>query len=1021
MSTRTQTLTTERRLSILSSEELADIYDLPVFDAEERDVYFTLSSQEARCLQDLHTLKSRVIFCLQLGYFKAKQLFFSFDLAEVAEDLQHILDRYFVGQVLSNTKPLNKRTRLKQQRLILDLCSYRACQQEERELIEQKARDLARSLVKPNTLFRELLRFLEDQGICLPGYSSMQNMIAAALGFEQQRLGAILGATLTPEDRQALQGLLNNPDGFYSLTLLKRQPKDFSLSAIKQELKRNAQLAVLYPRSEIVLDQLAIPAETIKYYASLASYYSVYKLERFKPSVTWLYLLCFVYHRYRRLQDNLIGSLLHNVRRFNDEAKEMAEAKVYAFKLQGNQNLPKAGRVLRLFTDVAIPGTTPFASVQARAFKILEAEQIEHVASHISTKARFDEKAFVWEHIDTLERQFKRHLRPGVTSITFEASRKQHPLLDALAFLKTVFETKKPLSQRPEHDFPLAFASKQQRRYLYADQKGKKGFKADRYEYLVYQQLHAKLVAAELYCRDSNRYRSFKDDLVDDDTWQNKTVLLAEAGLDHLSRPVDAQLDELEQLLEAKLLAVNERLETGDNPFVELKKQGRAERWTFQQAAAKEDINHPFFNRVKQLDMSSVLHFVDNECGVFRVFEHVLGRFAKQGASGRALTAALTAWGTNMGLGRMSSISDISYQELVATSQNFLRSETLREANDLISNATKDLPIFDHFSVDEQLHSSSDGQKFETRLHTLRSRYSPKYFGLKKGMVDYTTIVNHVPVNARIITANEHESHFVLDALLTNSSDLKPEVHSTDNHGTNQVNFALLDVFGYKFAPRYKDMHRQLSSSLYGFKHPSHYEGLLLKPVRKLNKHLITEEWENLQRIYLSLALGTTNQHIIVAKLSSFARRNKTQRALWEYDNIFKSLYLLDYVDSRTLRRNVNKVLNRGESYHRLRRAISFANYGKLRFRTEDEQQLWADCSRLLSNCIIYYNCRLLSACLQQLEQEGKQQALGQLVKLSPVAWQHVNFYGRYTFTKTPQAVYPEQLAAGLIEEKLLG
>ena len=96
-------------------------------------------------------------------------------------------------------------------------------------------------------------------------------------------------------------------------------------------------------------------------------------------------------------------------------------------------------------------------------------------------------------------------------------------------------------------------------------------------------------------------------------------------------------------------------------------------------------------------------------------------------------------------------------------------------------------------------------------------------------------------------------------------------------------------------------------------------------------------------------------------------------------------------------------------------------HYGKLRFRTEDEQQLWADYSHLLSNCIICYNCRLLSACLEQLEQEGSQPALDQLVKLSPVTWQHVNFYGRYTFSKSPEAIHPEQLAAGLISEKLSG
>jgi hypothetical protein len=51
--------------------------------------------------------------------------------------------------------------------------------------------------------------------------------------------------------------------------------------------------------------------------------------------------------------------------------------------------------------------------------------------------------------------------------------------------------------------------------------------------------------------------------------------------------------------------------------------------------------------------------------------------------------------------------------------------------------------------------------------------------------------------------------------------------------------------------------------------------------------------------------------------------------ALWEYDNIIRSLYLLDYIDSPPLRRNVQWALNRGESYHQLRRAVSYANFGK--------------------------------------------------------------------------------------------
>jgi hypothetical protein len=67
----------------------------------------------------------------------------------------------------------------------------------------------------------------------------------------------------------------------------------------------------------------------------------------------------------------------------------------------------------------------------------------------------------------------------------------------------------------------------------------------------------------------------------------------------------------------------------------------------------------------------------------------------------------------------------------------------------LISNAIAELSIFRHYDIDNLLHSSRDGQKFETRINTVNSRHSPKYFGLKKGIVSYTLVANHIPINAR--------------------------------------------------------------------------------------------------------------------------------------------------------------------------------------------------------------------------------------------------------------------------------
>ncbi len=281
----------------------------------------------------------------------------------------------------------------------------------------------------------------------------------------------------------------------------------------------------------------------------------------------------------------------------------------------------------------------------------------------------------------------------------------------------------------------------------------------------------------------------------------------------------------------------------------------------------------------------------------------------------------------------------------------------------------------------------------------------------------YTLVANHVPVNAEMIGAHDHESHFVFDLLFNNTTDIHPQVHSTDTHGTNQVNFALLHLFGYQFAPRYKAIQEKLRTSLYGFKHPNQYGDVLLKPIRKLNTDLIVEEWENLQRIFVSLALKTTTQSIIVHKLNSYERKNKTCQALWEYDHIIHSLYLLDFVDSPLLRKNVQTALNRGESYHQLRRAVSYANFGKLRFTSEDDQQLWHECSRLVTNCIIYYNMTILS---QLWTRQEAIQDMTHIAHISPVAWQHINFYGRYEFTNVSEPINMEEIVEALAQHPIL-
>ncbi len=126
-------------------------------------------------------------------------------------------------------------------------------------------------------------------------------------------------------------------------------------------------------------------------------------------------------------------------------------------------------------------------------------------------------------------------------------------------------------------------------------------------------------------------------------------------------------------------------------------------------------------------------------------------------------------------------------------------------------------------------------------------------------------------------------------------------------------------------------------------------------------------------------------------------------------------MYLLNYIDSPSLRQNVQKALNRGESYHQLRRAVSFASFGKLRFKTEYEQDLWSECSRLITNCIILYNASILSRLLEHQERTGDTQGVEASKKASPIAWQHINLHGRYEFQKQPDVLNVEAIVHNLV------
>lgn len=1011
------------RLSLLSTEEVEDLYALPRFSEYERQLYFELSMAERAAVGAIHTTAVALHLILQLGYFKAKRQFFSYSKDDVLDDMRHVLKRYFPERDLALISMPSRPTCLVIERTILELFEYRQCDAQTKHELEQKALRIAMLSTQPIYILRETIQHMTNQRIVMPTYTFLQDMIGRVVTREINRITLLLEGALTPAIAKNLSTLLQADEQVYRVSALKREPKDFSYQELRREVERRKFFQPLYKFAQTFLVNSGLSAESGKYYASLVKFYTVYKLQRMPKSTVRLYLLCFAYHRFRQINDNLIDAFLHLIHQYKKRAKLAAGEAMQKALTDASDNLQAAGQVLNLFTDDSIPVEAPFTEVKNQAFKLLNQEQFPIVANYLRN-IEFDRQEYEWAHYSSLSHQFKLNLRHLFCELDFAGRVEDAPLINAVIVLQELLRQGKSLRQTPLSVFPIDVIPKHLQRYLFvaepserkveAKQEGnpeKKALDVDRYEFLVYRLLRDALEAGNLFVKDSLEFRRIEDDLIGDERWGHKDEILPEIGSPILLTPIEDTLARLESELEAKIAAVNQRITDAVNQHIKVKGRAGKRRWTLIYPSEEEPANSPFYGKLPSIGVPDLLWFANQRTGFLQAFHHVLDRYVKHDVNPRELLACIVAMGTNMGIEKMAEVSGLNYATLLNTARSFLRQETIRPANDAISNATAALPAFHLFDIREELHSSSDGQRFETQIDTVNARHSPKYFGLQKGVTADTLVVNHVPINTKIIGTHEHESHYVFDLLYNNTSDIKPELHSTDTHGTNQVNFFCLYAFGYQFAPRYKDLHKKMEK-LVGFRHPAEYGDLLIKPSLKINKNLIITEWPNIQRIMASLAQKDVTQATIIRKLSSYARQNQTKLALWELDNILRTLYILDYIDDVTLRQSVQKALNRGEAYHRFRKSVAFINNGKFRVKTEAEQNLWNDCSRLIANAVIYYNTALLSKVYEQKRAIGDDAAISVLRGVSPVAWRHINLIGKFDFTTNTFIVDLDDLAA---------
>jgi TnpA family transposase len=998
-------------LAVLSPAEQDALYGLPDFDDAQRLEYLALSETQLALACSRTGLHNQVWCVLQIGYFQAKQTFFRFTWDDAPDDVAFVLSRYFPGQAFKPGR-ITKHEHYTQRALIAQMFNYHLWSGEFHNHLVQHATQLARRDITPGFIVAELITYLNEYKVERPGYTTLQTLISQALAAERERLAQLLSTALDEPTKASLSELLIRDDTLSELAVLKQDARDFGWTQMERERDKQGRLEALYLTAKALLPKLETSQQNLLHYASLANFYTVYDLRRMKPEQANLYLLCYAWQRYRQFTDNLVDALGYHTKRVEDKSKALAGQAFVEQQLKRQKESPRLGRLLLLYVDDTVPDTTPFAAVRQRAFKIMPRDELKGAGERLSAKPP-SQLALRWEAVDKLAARVRRHLRPLYEALEPASSEPDNRWLAALTWMKGVFAKKQRLSQRPADECPEHTVPKRLRPYLLTfDANGKPtGVQADRYEFWVYRQLRKRLQSGELYVDDSHQHRHLSAELV---SAERQALAFEQLDIPWVRRPLDEQLAELTTELHTQWLDFDRELRAGQLTHLDYDQATATLTCRRPQAEAAEDTPDAFYEQLPFCDVADVLRFVNRECGFLSALTPLQPRYARQVADEDSLLALISAQAMNHGNWRMARTSDIPYHLLETAYQQYLRLATLQAANDRISNAIAELPIFPHYSFDmETLYGSVDGQKFGVSRPTAKARHSRKYYGRGKGVVAYTLLCNHAPLQGWLIGAHEFEAHHVFDIWYRNTSDIVPTAITGDMHSVNKLNFAILQWFGSRFEARFTGLNKQLGE-IYCVGDPAQYVHCLIKPAGQIDLKIIADEKRNIDRIVATLGLKEMTQGTLVRKLCTHDA-DPTRRAIFEYDRLVRSAYTLRYLRDPKLQRYVHRSQNRIESYHQLRSAIAQVGGKKeLTGRTDLEIEISNQCARLVANAAVFYNSAILSRLLTKYTASGNEKALALVTSTSPVAWQHIHLNGRYAFRDGGQSIDLDVLIQGL-------
>ncbi|MEZ6099367.1 MAG: Tn3 family transposase [Pirellulaceae bacterium] len=718
----------------------------------------------------------------------------------------------------------------------------------------------------------------------------------------------------------------------------------------------------------------------------------------------YLHLICFVTHQCFRLQDALVDILLATVQSVTGTCDR--EHKELYFNGRDERK-----QTIRRFLNRLDEGAfAPLTNIETIAFDkgLQDSDKVQQIRNVLVAAKAARESAS--ENLDGLRARnwSDTPMMPSTFALEARSIKLQNRVSEIVKCVE-FHGTESGLLEAIHHyqlrdavitqHSPVAFLPADEQESLYDDD-GK--MRVSLYKALLFLRVANAVKSGALNISLSYKYRSLDDYLIPRADWEaNRKEYVTRAELDGVA-DCGFRLAQISETLHSRYVHTNRRVLGGENEHVRFFKDGSFHVIT---PKAEQEDSEPLgfvFPEKRYISLLEVLSTVNRASGFVDAFEHWQTKYSRSRPPDRAFYAGIIGLGCFIGTRKMAQISSqIDAFELENTVNSRFSVENVDAANDRLLAFMGSLPLTDVYRREpDNLHTSSDGQKYEVAVDSLNANYSFKYFGQGKGVAAYNFIdERHFLFHSTVISSSEREAAYVIDGLMHNDV-VKSDIHSTDTHGYSEVVFGVMDLLGFSFAPRLKNLKGKVLYSFQEHRRKDYeQQECRILPSKYVDEGLVHRYWDDILRLSATIKLKHATASQIFRRLNSYSTQHPLYAAIKEYGRPLVSDFILRYVDQMGFRQSIEKQLNKLESSNKFSRAVGFGSEEFLQGE-KVEQEIAEGCRRLIKNSVVCWNYLYLSQLLAD-EDDPKQRAqlLAAIKNGSVVTWQHINLHGEYDFS----------------------